>query len=454
MATNLIIKESQTDAFAEQLTAQRSPDLKKSCLSDIDRLDPFLDQYGVLRVGGRLSRSSLETQEKHPVLLPKNHHLSVLVVRHYHEKVHHQGRQITHAALRQGGYWLIGGHRLISKELNNCVTCRKLRGTHLNQRMADLPPDRMEEVPPFTNVGFDVFGPWQVSARRTRGRVANSKRLGLVFTCLNSRAIHIEILESMDASSFICALRRFFALRGPATLLRCDRGTNFIGGKSDLESTDEEKIQKFVKQQGCEWKFNPPHASHFGGVWERQIGTIRRVLNAMFAELGHQQLTHELLTTLMSEVSAIVNARPIASIPTDGDDPQPLSPHTILTMKTRPLGPPPGEFLPPDLYARRRWRRAQYLADQFWTRWRREYLQSLQVRNKWKHPKREGDLVLVKEDGEPRNSWPTGRVVDPIQSEDGLVRKAHVFLSRDGKLKIMFRPIKELVLLLPVEEQK
>ncbi|KAK3743582.1 hypothetical protein QZH41_001386 [Actinostola sp. cb2023] len=126
-------------------------------------------------------------------------------------------------------------------------------------------------------------------------------------------------------------------------------------------------------------------------------------------------------------------------------------------MKTHPLGPPSGEFLPADLYARRRWRRAQYLAGQFWSRWRQEYLQSLQARNKWKHPKRNlanGDIVLMKEDGEHRNSWPMGRVVDAIQSKDGLVRKASITVSRDGKLKTMFRPIKELILLVPIEEQK
>lgn len=103
-----------------------------------------------------------------------------------------------------------------------------------------------------------------------RGGAANSKRWGLVFTCLSSRAIHNEVLEAMDASAFICALRRFFALRGPASLLRCDRGTNFVGGKSELdealEEMDHRKVERFVTEQGSEWKFNPPHASHFGGV--------------------------------------------------------------------------------------------------------------------------------------------------------------------------------------------
>jgi len=453
-ATIIIVRETQRGAGLEASDYMQATN--KAHRTDIDNLDPFTDNHGVVRVGGRLRKSSMDTAEKHPVILPKNHHLSTLVVRHFHKKVHHQGRQITHAAIRQGGYWIIGGHRLVSTVLHHCVICRKSRGAHLHQRMADLPADRMEEVPPFTNVGLDVFGPWSVVTRRTRGGAANSKRWGLLFTCLNSRAVHIEVLESMDASAFICALRRFFALRGPATLLRCDRGTNFIGGKSELQQNDEETIKEFVKQQGCEWKFNPPHASHFGGVWERQIGTVRRVVDAMLAELGHQQLTHELFTTLMSEVMAIVNARPIAAIPTDVEDPQPLSPQTILTMKTRPLGPPSGEFLPPDLYARRRWRRVQYLANQFWVRWRREYLQSLQVRNKWKHPTRnlaEGDVVLLKDESH-RNNWPMGVVSEAVQSEDGLVRKANITVIRGAKKKTMYRPLKELVLILPVEEQE
>ena len=259
--------------------------------------------------------------------------------------------------------------------------------------MADLPRDRRQVCAPFTSVGFDVFGPWTVRSRKTTGGAVNSKRWGLVFTCLSSRAIHIVVLESMDASAFICTLRRFFALRGHASYLRCDCGTNFVGAKTELDEAlrkmDKDKIEKYVTKQGCRWEFNPPHASHFGGVWERQISTIRRVLDAMFSELGSTQLTHELLVTLMAEVVAIVNARPISAIPTEVDNPQPLSPAMLLTMKSRPAGPPPGDFLPVDIYARRRWRRVQYLADQFWSRWRCEYLQNLQPRKKCQEDSRD-----------------------------------------------------------------
>ena len=184
----------------------------------------------------------------------------------------------------------------------------------------------------------------------------------------------------MGSSPFLRTLRA-------SSCLRCDRGTNFTCAKSELDDAfaelNQEAVQKFVTEQGCEWQLNPPHASHFGGVWERKIGTIRRILAAMFLEIGSSQLTHELLTTLMAEVTGIVNSRPISAIPSDTDEPQPLTPNALLTMKTRPFSPPPGVFTPQDLYPQKRWRRTQYLADQFWIWWRKEYLQNLQMRPKW-----------------------------------------------------------------------
>lgn len=327
--------------------------------------------------------------------------------------------------------------------------------------MANLPTDRLETCPPFTNVGLDVFGPWEITARRLGGGAANAKRWGLIFTCLSSRAIHIEVLETMDANSFICALRRFFAIRGPVAKIRCDQGTNFVGGKSQLEDAllemDQTRIQKFTAEQGCEWVFNPPHASHFGGVWERQIGTVRRVLDAMLMKIGRSQLTHELLVTLMAEVTGIVNSRPIATIPSDADEPRPLTPTMLLTMKTRPLVPTPGQFVRQDLYARNWWRKAQYLADQFWVRWRKEYVQNLQKRPKWTTRERNlsvGDIVLLKEADAHRNDWPLGRIEEVNTSSDGKVRRAKVKTCKEGNAKSYDRPIGSFVLLLKHEEKE
>lgn len=180
------MKETQRDILNEELkhtikvsTSNHQEENKSqpSKKSGLQRLNMFLDGDGMIRVGGRLRHMSTDLAQMHPIVLPKGHHVSTLIVRHFHKLTHHQGRQITHGAIRQAGYWLIGAHRLIARELNQCVVCRKLRSVGLVQRMADLPADRVEEGPPFTNVGFNVFGPWTITTRRTR-RCSEFQTLG------------------------------------------------------------------------------------------------------------------------------------------------------------------------------------------------------------------------------------------------------------------------------------
>ncbi|XP_071944672.1 uncharacterized protein [Antedon mediterranea] len=210
---------------------------------------------------------------------------------------------------------------------------------------------------------------------------------------------------------------------------------------------DQALVDRYLTSQNCQWIFNPPHASHFGGVWERQIGTIRRILEAMFDQLGGHRLTHEVLVTLMAEACAIVNSRPIT---TQSADPIALSPSMLLTQKSMSLHPPPGNFVKEDIYGRKRWRQVQYLADQFWARWKKEYLQNLQSRQKWFHTKpdiSDDDVVLLREKDDPRCNWPLGRVIKTYPSEDGKVCKADILICRDGTRRTYLRPISELVLI-------
>lgn len=137
----------------------------------------------------------------------------------------------------------------------------------------------IKKCPPFSYVGLDVYRPWTVTTRCTRGGYAQSKRWALMFTCMSSRAVNIEVIESLDTSSCVNALRRFFALRGPAKKLKSDRGTNFIGASKQLGM--DKALQLYLNDQGCSWQFNPPHASHMGGAWERIIGNTRRILDSM-----------------------------------------------------------------------------------------------------------------------------------------------------------------------------
>ncbi|XP_062903592.1 uncharacterized protein LOC134346209 [Mobula hypostoma] len=201
--------------------------------------------------------------------------------------------------------------------------------------------------PPFTHVGVDVFGLWTMSARRTRDGHAERKRWAVLFTCLSIRAIHLEIIESMDSSSFINTLRAFLPIREPVKQMRSDWGTNFIRACRDLGISfngDEEVMKRYLSEKGCTWTFNPPHSSHTGGAWGRMIGITRKILDSMLLQSGPSRLTHEVLTNFMAEVMAIVNNRPLRPVSTDTEDPFILTPATLLTQKSGPYPIPPGEF--------------------------------------------------------------------------------------------------------------
>ena len=157
---------------------------RREDLSSIYRLNPFVDPEGILRVGGRLRRPDVKYEEKQPVILPKRSRLSKLAIMFHHVTIHHQGRLITNGAVRQAELWIVGVSRMVNQLLGQCITCRRFRGKSMTQHMADLPSDTTETPVPFTNVGFVVFGPWLIRIRRRRGGVANSKRWGLVFTCM------------------------------------------------------------------------------------------------------------------------------------------------------------------------------------------------------------------------------------------------------------------------------
>ncbi|KAI2645807.1 Protein CASC3 [Labeo rohita] len=177
-----VIKSVQQKVYSEEFRCiQANRNISKQ--SSLIKLNPIIDSDGLLRVGGRIRRAGYEAKEKNPVIIPGDVHISTLLIRHYHERVQHQGRHFTEGAIRASGLWIVGGRRLISKVLSQCVTCRRLRGKVKEQQMSDLPAERLQVDPPFSYVGMDMFGPWEVAARRTRGSHASSKR-GASFHCV------------------------------------------------------------------------------------------------------------------------------------------------------------------------------------------------------------------------------------------------------------------------------
>ncbi|KAK7104060.1 uncharacterized protein [Littorina saxatilis] len=452
-----IIRGVQSQFLAAEISCLS----KKGSLPQTNKLhrtEPFL-QDGILRVGGRLKKGSFSMGEKHPIILPKNSHVTRLVILHCHEKIKHQGRGMTLNEIRSQGFWVPGGSKQVAKVLSKCVVCRKLRSDAQGQQMADLPKERVEPSPPFTYVGMDCFGPMLVKNGRKE-----VKRYGLLFTCFCSRAVHLEMLDDMTTDSLINGIRCFIAIRGAAQKIFCDQGTNFVGADNELRSAlkemDEDELKQRLRDHQIQFVFNTPYASHAGGVWERQVQTVKSVLRATTA-LCPGRLDDSSLRTMLYESMAIVNCRPITAVHQgDPTSPEPLTPNHILTMKSSVPLPPPGKFMTEDLFLRKRWRRVQFLAQQFWSRWRKEYILALTQRQKWLHPKRNlkvGDVVLVKDQELPRNQWPLARVVAASPDDDGLVR--HVTLNiaakdldkngkRRSKLSVVERPVHKLILIL------
>ena len=270
-----------------------------------------------------------------------------------------------HAEIRSSGFWIVNSSSLVGQHISKCVTCRKLRAVPQQQMMAELPTDRLKQVPPFTSSAVDYFGPFYIREGRKE-----MKRYGVLFTCMASRAIHLEIATSLTTDSFLNAYRRFVCRRGPIQQLRSDQGTNFVGAKNEMQAAlnemNHEKIQRELLKDNCDWfawKMNAPHASHMGGVWERQIRTVRSVLTGLLQSHG-SQLDDESLRTLMIEAKGYCQQ--------------------------------PSTFQGADVYSRKRWRRVQQLTNEFWQRWRKSYLQTLQTRQKWTTPQKnleEGDTV-------------------------------------------------------------
>ncbi|XP_041789702.1 uncharacterized protein LOC121604290 [Chelmon rostratus] len=461
MAAFVLIQAAQREAFEEELKwfSQKSAKLPRT--HKMYQLDPILVN-DLLRVGGRLRKSSASFELRHPVILPKEGIVTKLVLDHYHKKTQHQGRGQTLNELRANGYWVIGASKVVAKHIKCCVTCRKVRGPVEEQHMADLPVDRVDPSPPFSYTGLDCFGPFYTKQGRKE-----CKRYGLLFTCLSSRAIHIEMLVDLTTDAFINALRCFIAIRGAVRQIRCDRGTNFVGAKNEFEKglleLDEEKISTYLATNQCDFQMNIPEASHRGGVWERQIRTVRSVMSSVLAQ-ATGRLDDTSLRTFFYEAMSIVNNRPLTTDTiSDPTSVEPLTPNHLLTMKMSLPLPPPGKFVREDLYARKRWRRVQYLTEQFWSRWRKEYLANISLRQQWHAPKRNvqvGDVVIVKEDNIPRNEWKLARVVQTSEDDDGLVRKVKIQIGqRDlGKkgerlkqLSFLERPVQKLVILVENE---
>lgn len=440
-AENLILQQAQASCFPDELNAlQKGKPLHRQ--SRLLSLSPELDSdVGLMRVGGRLRRSQdLDPDIIHPIILDPKHPTTQLIIKDYDESLLHPGPERVFGELRRK-YWIVGGRPAIRKHQHSCRECQRWKSSPEVPKMADLPPARLRLFkPPFWSTGVDCFGPFVIyQGRRTE------KRWGIIFKCLTTRCLHLDLLGSLDVDAFLLALRRFISRRGKPFEIWADRGTNFRAGDRELSKcfqAMEPKLQEHLATQQISFNFNPPGAPHFGGVWEREI---RSVKNALRVILGKQTTSEVVLQTVLIEVEGIMNSKPLGYLSSNAADPDPITPNLLL-MGRRDASLPQAMFINSKLLGRRKWRHSQILADHFWTRFIRDYLPNLQPRGKWLREVQNlevGKTVLIFDPQLPRASWPTGRVTTVTTGRDGRVRSVDVQVGS----RIYTRPVSRLMVL-------
>ncbi|XP_076385089.1 uncharacterized protein LOC143263989 [Megachile rotundata] len=411
----------QEEYFGAEIVALRNGrNINKG--SKIAGLNPYVDEQGILRANGRVTATGLEGFDNRPIILEGRHPATKLLIAEYHRKFYHASSDAVVNELRQK-YHIIGLRRVLRSLISRCIVCRIRRGRPQNPLMSALPVGRVAfRQRPFTHCGVDYFGPLMVKIGRRR-----EKRWGVLFTCLTTRAIHLEIAHSLSASSAIMALQRLAARRGTPQVVYSDNGTNFRGADKELKdataSMDRAKIEEYALSKRVKWVFNPPDAPHMGGAWERLIRSVKTALNVILRE---QAPSEEVLSTLFAEAEHSVNSRPLTHVSLDPRDKEALTPNHFL------IGSSSGEiqlgrYDLQNVCLRKQRRTAQSFAEAFWKRWLREYLPTLVPRKKWtekENPLEVGDIVLIVDLQAPRNSWRKGTVTRVFPGVDKEVRVA------------------------------
>lgn len=431
-----LIKAAQAQSFSEEIVRINNKNLPVN--HKLSSLTPFLDQNGLLRVGGRLNHSEFPVEKKHPLILDSRHSFTRLIFEHEHKYLLHPGPQLLLSSVREK-IWPLAGRNLSRSVTRKCLRCFKFKPAMAQPLMGNLPKERFITASPFHIVGIDYAGPFLI--RRGRGRVSEKCYVG-VFVCFATKALHLELISGLSSKSFIQALRRFISRRGRPARIYSDNGTTFVGAKRELglflKHSKDDLIASCVNDS-IEWSFIPPYSPHFGGLWEAGVKSVKHHLKHV---LANAQLTFEEFTTALCQIEAILNSRPISPLSSDPNDLLPLTPAHFLVGKTLISAPDePIEEIPTNRLTR--FQLVQKICQHFWTRWKREYLSELQRRSKWKASKgsiKQGALVLLKDDNTPPTDWRLGRVVETHLGLDGICRVATIKTLR-GTVKRSFSRI-------------
>lgn len=440
------------------ISAQGALSQDKSFASWQREFTLFRDKQGLWRCGGRLTNADLPYDTMHPVLLPRKHYLTTLIVQDAHGKVGHDGVKETLTEVRRK-FWIVKGRSLVKSLIHKCVLCRRFEGASFRApQPPPLPTFRVKEEPPFSYTGVDFAGPLHV---RSFGMTTSEKVWICLFTCLVTRAVHLDVVTDLSTETFIRCLKRFAARRGFPHKFLSDNGKTFKAAARFIKTVFKEDIvQNHLSSRGVDWVFNIEKAPWWGGAFERMVRSVKRCLRKM---VSRSRLTLDELCTALVEVEAIINSRPLSYI-SSTDLEEPVTPsHLLVGRRLLSLPDHLGFTIDPEdtefsvgstsSQLNQRVKKLNGVLNYFWNRWRDEYLIELRETHRQAHRSRAqpssvlvGDMVIVHDDSLPRGFWRVGKIEKTIPGRDGKVRGATVRLS--SGTGVLRRPIQ---LLYPLE---
>ncbi|XP_047538693.1 uncharacterized protein LOC125072211 [Vanessa atalanta] len=446
-AFNLLLKQSQIESFPEYKLLYNKQALPNK--NNLISLSPFLDETGLLRVGGRLKNSKFDYNKRHPVLISCKHPLTKLIFTFEHLRLFHAAPQLLLSSLRQQ-FWPIGGRNMAKQIAHKCYKCFRMKAQTINPIMGQLPEQRLDPGYPFQTTGVDYCGPLQAADRKGRGSKTIKVYIA-VFVCFTTKALHLELVTDLTKETYIAALRRFIARRSKPSIIFSDNGTQFVGAKNEIQNFLKQEslnLVQYMANEGIDFKFIPAYTPHFGGIWEAGVKSVKYHLLRV---LGNARLTFEELYTVLVQIESILNSRPLSPISSDPNDLTPLTPGHFLVG--RPLTAlPTSSLINVNPNRLQRWELVEQLRQNFWIRWQKEYVSELQQRTKWKTSKgdlKEGTMVVIKDDALPPLKWSLGRVRRVFPGPDGVNRVADIEttkgLTRRAFNKICPLPINEAV---------
>lgn len=431
---NVIIKYIQQKCFSREISSlknNRAIDNKSLCSLSI-----FLDDSGIIRVGGRLTNADIPYSQKYPILLPSNNHVVKLMLRREHFRLYHAGPQTVLSNFRLR-FWPLNGLRTIKKIIHSCTTCHRFKAQTAQQLMGDLPKDRVLSGRPFLKTGVDFGGPFLLKTSKLR-RAPVEKAYIAVFVCMVTKCVHIELVSNLSTEAFLLTLKRFVARRGNPAVIYSDNATNFVGSRNHLKELHDffknkaytNAIEDFLSSNETQWKFIPPRSPHWGGIWEAAIKSAKHHIVRI---VGQTTLTFEEFSTVLATIESILNSRPICPLSNDPTDLSCLTPGHFLIGDSLSAYPEKDVSEVSDNRLST-WQKCEKIKQLFWKRWTIEYLNRLQNRPKWLAASKNlkiNQVVLLKEDNIHPLKWPLARIVGIMEGADGKVRVVRV-RTQDG----------------------